>query len=261
MYSKNGFLLGVLSSVILSSCSVREARDLCPCTVSICLENLGKEALSQMQVDMVICRYGDSTVCYPAGRVPPSESIGVMQPYFELCSVATGRLWIVTGAMDSLLIPYGMQCPPVYIYSKILDTDREQVQDTVRLHKAFAVMDISAPAFLEPQYEMSLRGDICGYDLSGRTLHGDFNCTLKLDKDGLARAAVPRQTDDKLTLEVRKGPDLVRSYPLGRYIDLSGYDWGEEELQDMRVDIGLESTGITYSSGLWETTRHFSVLL
>ena len=230
-----GVLAGLL---VLISCSVKEDREACPCALRITLSGLPGPADVQVIA-------GEHKASYHAGR----DTVMVVQaPKGRI------RLLAVAGASlapeEPLRIPLGFECPPVYLYSELVNTLCDSTQVEVTLHKHFCTLSLSfdgPPGWGEP-YWAEIRGSVSGLDREGKPAPGEFTCRLDT---GLS-VRLPRQApDDGLWLDVTMPDRVVRSFSLGAYMLEAGYDWTAPDLDDLPLEIRLSVSEILIRSGLW----------
>lgn len=252
--------MALVAAMSLCGCSVKEDRSICPCILTLDLTELDDDHLSEMEVEKVIFDCV-GTGCLVPGRIPKEMEREVSRDVLRRSFHCIGAGWNVTEGLDSLMIPVGAQCPPIYSSSDSLDARREVLRDTVHLHKNFARLKIKTDFFPTDSFGFCLVGTVCGYSASGQPLAGPFEYRFMPDREGMAEISVPRQTDDALRMETGHGNFEFRSLPLGKYIERSGYDWTAEDLTDIEIEVGLTSTRISFSTGQWGNTQLFSVLI
>jgi len=256
----NTFAYSLSVSILLSACSVKEDRLPCPCILTIDLENLRGEHQLEMETATVayLCN-GDG--CFLPEEVPPEMEVETTKSgisvYFHSLSSAWGRF----SHGDSLIIHTGQECPPIYSYSKSLDTNCEVLRDTVLMHKNFSRIRIVAPAFEGIADSFCVTGNVKGYSLQGDPLIGSFSCSRVPDADNSVTIAVPRQVDSSLKFLVMTNAQTFRSFAIGQAIMSSGYDWNAVALPDITIELDYAATKISYSTDLWSETQIFTVVL
>ena len=165
------------------------------------------------------------------------------------------RLMAVSGVKlepeENLQIPYGYECPPVYLYSDLVNTLCDSTTVAVQLNKHFCSLSLSfdGPAGWGEPYWAQIRGGIDGLDRDGQPVEGDFSC--RLDTGFTVR--LPRQEPEReLWLDITLPDQIVRTFPLGTYMQESGYDWTAPDLADLPLEIRLSVTELLVRSPLWE---------
>lgn len=238
MFSKTiGICAGLM---VLLSCSVKENRVLCPCVLSIELQDLP----GPVSVQVVA---GDYQATYSAKQ----DTVMVVQaPKGKI------RLLAVCGAKlepeENLEIPFGYDCPPLYLYSGLVNTLCDSTSVSVELNKHFCTLSLSfdGPEGWGEPYWAQIRGQVNGLDRDGQPVEGDFSC--RLDTGFTAR--LPRQSpDDELWLDITMPDSVVRTFALGTYMQRAGYDWTAPNLDDLPLQIQLSVTELLVHSDLWKT--------
>ncbi len=239
-------LIPVLLGLICLSCNiVKEDRELCPCNLTIDVAGAPGEVrllLEGPSFAMDETVPGDTSVTW---RVP--------RPDVRITAVS-GATW--DGGVN---IPYGQECPPLYLGVGRVGTNAEEVSCVPPLHKAYCLVDMqfNCPAGWKP-LPVAIIGNVCGYTVAGNPLEGEFKCEAE-PSGGTGRCSfrIPRQRDASLLLTIGTG----WTFALGEYLRLSGYDWAEEDLQDIVLDIDLSLTDITFRSDAWEHTEKLWFLI
>jgi len=232
-----GAIAGVL---ILLSCSVKENRTLCPCALTIELFGLP----GPVSVQVVA---GDHRATYTARQ----DTVMLVQaPKGKI------RLMAVCGARlepeENLEIPFGYECPPVYLYSDLVNTLCDSTRVSVQLNKHFCTLSLSfdGPNGWGEPFWAQIRGNVNGLDHEGQPTEGDFSCRL----DAGFTVRLPRQApDEELWLDISMPDQVVRSFALGTYRQQAGYDWTAPDLEDLPLQIQLSVTELLLLSGLWKT--------
>ena len=218
--------LAALLMAALSSCSIKEDRDPCPCVLDIFLEDSGDHA------ERLALSAWDGTGRLFLDRIDTDKYPDIYQKkvpkgFLNVCAYGGVSSMALKG--DRLLIPEGGQCDPVWAYKgDTIDANGETAEDHITLHKQYAVIHI--------------RLDSLGRDTGGAIL----------------RAVGNANGFDISTLEPVKGVYLEgvlsRTVLLGELILNAGYSWEREDLDDIYISLGLFSSGrITISVNGWDT--------
>lgn len=244
-------LFPALSLILATaSCSVKEDRESCPCTLYITLEHLQsspvKIVVDSKNGQEVFQAYGDTVVLARPGK---------------------GRISVnaVAGATvnpdGKVEIPYGFDSPPVYLFSREMDvTGKDADSVKVQLHKHFCKLSIAfsgPPGWGEP-YWTEVQGPVNGLHWDGTPAEGPFSCRLD---DGMS-IRLPRQFPEQTLLMDITMPDrVVRTFDLGYYLDLAGYDWTGADLEDRTLEINLSVTALTLRIGHWSTVIPLEIIV
>ena len=234
------WLGGLIGLVFLLSCSVKENRTLCPCTLSVELRDIP----GPVSVQVVA---GDHRATYTARQ----DTVMVIQaPKGKI------RLMAVCGARlepeENLEIPYGYECPPVYLYSDLVNTLCDSTRVSVQLNKHFCTLSLKfdGPKGWGEPFWAQIRGNVNGLDREGQPTEGEFSCRL----DAGYTVRLPRQTpEEELWLDISMPDQVVRTFALGTYMLQAGYDWTAPDLDDLPLQIQLSITELLLQTSLWKT--------
>lgn len=281
-------------------CSVKEDRDLCPCT--LVLEFPGEDA-ERLQDGVTVCMRGYSdgdgfSLCDTllAGRaasggasdgvsysyVVPKEDIDLAVAYS-----ADGLAGELNSSGKWIEIDEGRPCPSIWTCCEKVSAMADRVTVPVRLHKNFCRIDIQVRDVdgEEFPFKLRVRGNVNGYGLDGKPARGAFLCDAERSetegsgfgtesevpgsgtasestgsKHGYA-VTVPRQTDDSLTLEIVTDDGVAKSFAIGNYIASSGYDWTSADLKDICLEIDYARTVILFTIDKWTHSEQFEVVI
>ncbi len=227
------------------SCSIKEDREVCPCFLTVVRPD--SEAGSQGELFWHLAA-GDYS---KEGKIEEGEK--------EVCDIEVPRtvlrLIAVSGMPDGSFVDGGFRfeegknCPPVFYYKTELDTRRNSLRDTIRLHKNYCKINIEGD--ISHSFTYVLAGNSCGFDLDGNILQGSLRQPFRQEGDGFC-CRVPRQGDSSLRLELYRGEALARSFPIGKIIEESGYDWTAEDLEDVDIRLDYQDTGVNFTVNGWE---------
>lgn len=252
-------LLHLVSLMLCLSCSVKEDRDACPCR--LVLDMNGVDTSVVRHAELVVSTsdgfsYRDTLGIDDFARdyiVDIPRGIVGVGAYFgaDGCVAENGRLEI----------EYGQECPPVYMYSSLVEAYGEKVEEAVVLKKNHCLMTIHVQAEEGFPFRLSVRGTVNGYEPGGRPSEGEFMYSAGVDFDSVCQVAVPRQIDNSLRLEVSDGSDILKSFALGEYMHASGYDWHEPDLKDVMLNLDYSRTRISISVAGWNEEHVFDVII
>lgn len=221
--------------LVLESCNaVLENRQDCPCTLSVVMEDVPE---------------------YPVRLYVNGEWAGE-----ALCDT-TLQVWVERGTEASVLaisgmypdeagladIPYGDQCPPVYVFSGMADCRQESGSIRVVMQKHFSTLSLNFGG--KVPFQAEVRGCVKGLAIpEGDPLPGEFHC--RLDDDFCCR--LPRQReDDQLWLDIVLNDGVLRSFPLDAYLRASAFDWEAPDLGDISLQVDLSATEICFARQEW----------
>lgn len=248
-----GMVAGLLC---VAACSVKEDRMGCPCRLVLDLRDVDTSIIKEADVHV------EASQGFVFNEVMDSACLG--NEY--VMSVPKGRVyvWAYSGAEEyepgpeGLKIPYGDDSPEVYMHCSSFDAVQENAVENIRMLKSHSVLTVHLQSGYSTAYDIAVTGNVNGYDAEGRPCEGGFRYEMSFE-DGVGRVVLPRQTDTSLKLEVVDGEDTFRVFSLGEYIESSGYDWTQENLEDitMTLDYALSSVGFRIND--WEKEYHFDI--
>ena len=286
------FVMWMVGMLFLSSCSIKEDRDGCPCWMTVEMpgqagydgEKVGQDGRSpggagedrcvglrlrgNSDEDAVDYEYQvTEAVRVDVGALEyevPRGSVGVSAVAFgNEIPVRAGYDEKAAGYDgDEIRVPVGEQMDSLYGFFKMYHTRCESVLCDVELHKEFCTVSftLGEDGYTSP-YRIEVWGNVAGvsaWDLM--PLDGDFRFAPSLE-NGVYQVRVPRQVDNSLELVMLEIPGqvgydgervVVDRLPLGEYIARSGYDWTAEDLDDVNVALDLEMQQVMITVSGWD---------
>lgn len=271
-------------------CSVKEDRDLCPCTLVL---EFPSEDAERLQDGVIVCMRGysdnDFSLCDTllAGQTASSGgpdnvsgkwSYSYVVPKGDVDLAVSYSADGLAGKLNSsgrwIEIDEGRPCPSIWTCCEKVSARADRVTVPVRLHKNFCRIDIQVRDVdgEEFPFKLRVRGNVNGYGLDGKPARGAFLCDAErseTESSGTASEStgygyavtVPRQTDDSLTLEIVTGDGVAKSFAIGNYISASGYDWTSADLKDICLEIDYARTVISFTIDKWTHSEQFEVVI
>ena len=238
---------------------VKERRGQCPCRLQLDFTRLDTSVLESARVNIL----GPGGFVFDESLLADAfidgMSVNVPKGGCMLC-VYSGDQGMVAPE-KGLNIPYGEDCPPVYMCAAFLDTECEQYRKVVLLRKNYCQLSICVEDVEHFPFGLAVRGGVAGYGADGTPAQGDFYYSLQTFSDALWTMSVPRQMDDSMVLEVNDGTSVLKTFALGEYIRASGYDWSSADLDDITVGIDYTRTKLTVSVLGWDEVYEFDVVI
>lgn len=217
------------------SCSIKEDRDVCPCVLKL---DLG-------DVDTAVVKVADLFLYGPGGYAF-SRKLDVVDcgDIYEI-SVPRGEIKVLIhsgveeekAGTDGLEIPYGEDCPPVYMHASQIHASGESVSEKIDMRKEHCVLTVHVRSEESFPFSLDFKGGVDGFGVDGMPSEGMFSYSVSLNQDYRCDVVLPRQTDDSLLLEISDGSEVVKVFALGEYIAAAGYDWDERNLRDLTIGI------------------------
>lgn len=266
-------------------CSVKEDRDLCPCTLVL---EFHREDAERLQDGVTVCMRGYSDDVFSlcdtllAGRAASSggpDTVSVKWSYSYVVPKGDIDLAVaysadgLAGELNSsgrwIEIDEGRPCPSIWTCCEKVSARADRVTVPVRLHKNFCRIDIQVRDVdgEEFPFKLRVRGNVNGYGLDGKPARGAFLCDAERSETESAGSGhgyavtVPRQTDDSLILEIVTGDGVAKSFAIGNYIASSGYDWTSADLKDICLEIDYARTVISFTIDKWTHSEQFEVVI
>lgn len=264
-------------------CSVKEDRDLCPCTLVL---EFPREDAERLQDGVTVCMRGYSDDAFSlcdtllAGRTASSGGPDTVSGKWSYSyAVPKGDVDLavaysadgLAGELNSsgrwIEIDEGRPCPSIWTCCEKVSARADRVTVPVRLHKNFCRIDIQVRDVdgEEFPFKLRVRGNVNGYGLDGKPAQGAFLCDAERSETESAgygyAVTVPRQTDDSLTLEIVTDDGVAKSFAIGNYIAASGYDWTSADLKDICLEIDYARTVISFTIDKWTHSEQFEVVI
>ena len=271
-FHKIMFVMWMAGMLFLSSCSIKEDRDGCPCWMTVDLSNVAESVVLRLRGN------SDEDAINYEYQVTEEVKASVGALEYEVPRGAVGVLAVALGREipgqagydglkaghdgDEIRIPVGEQMDSLYGFFKMYHTRCESVLCDVELHKEFCTVSFTLgdEGYSSP-YDIEVWGNVAGvsaWDLM--PIKGDFRYA-PVQKNGVYQVRVPRQEDNSLELVMLEMPDqvgndgervVVDRLPLGEYIARSGYDWNAEDLADVNVALDLEMQQVMITVSGWD---------
>lgn len=245
--------------LLMSGCSVKEDRTDCPCRLVLDFRNIDTSVVSSLNLLAVM----DGEPVFQ--DVVGSDAFD--SEYIRYVPHGDVRINIWAGAQESIVvrqgvvIPYGCECPPIFMHSFVADTRGESWHENVCMHKNHCRLTVQMDGVSEIPYSLTLKGNVDGYGLDGGPSTGDFSCVAYPGAEGESHVLLPRQMDASLLLEVDDGTSALKTFAIGEYIVSSGYDWNAQDLADIAVTLDYYITDIRISVQGWDKEYTYNITL
>lgn len=244
--------------VFMTGCSIKEDRSMCPCRLvldfsdvdTVVVKSLNVRAIHEGRVildDVVSASEFANSCVYEIPRC---------RPLVNVWSGGDGRL-----DDHGVVIPFGCECPPLYMHSFVADAMGEICVEKVNMHKNHCRLTVKVEGMEQVPYSLTFYGNVDGYGLDGRPSSGDFSCVAYPDDQGGAQSLLPRQLDSSLMLEVDDGTSESKVFAIGQHIVSSGYDWTAEDLEDVTVILDYYVTYVQVLIQRWDEEYFYNITL
>ena len=250
---------GILLTGVFLACSVKEDRSGCPCRLMLDLSDVDTNVVKSLNL---LVWSDDGLLGSDKIEADDFENTYVMKVSREKLRL---NLWNgdYEGYDDfgEIRIPYGCECPQLYMQSMVADAVGETWFAKVRLGKNHCRLTVMMEGTDAVPYSFTFKGNIAGYNAEGRPSQGEFACVAYPEDERSSYAMVPRQVDNSLMLEVDDGTRVVKTFALGEYIAATGYDWTQSDLKDITIVIDYSITYIKVSVSGWAGEYLYNIVL
>lgn len=249
----------ILAVLFAGACSVKEDRTACPCRLVLDFRDVDTSLCREL--NLLVTRREEVVLSEVVEAEDFMEEYVAYVPHGEL----RVNVWSGDGGRaerkQGIVIPYGCECPPLYMHSFIADTRGESCREKICLRKNHCRLTIMMEGMETIPYSLTFKGNVDGYGLDGRPSLGDFSCVAYPADSGDSRALLPRQLDASLQLDIDDGTSVVKTFAIGEHIASSGYDWTAEDLDDLTIVLDYYITHIKVTVQGWDKEYDYSVTL
>lgn len=239
------------------SCSIKEDREACPCRLVLDLSE--NDTVSVRYAELMLSASGGFFLADTLDCSDFDEEYQVSVP----SGTVNVQAWYGGGGFVSadqgLRIPYGNDCPEVYMSCFDMEAEGEEYKRSVWLKKNHCKATLYVKSEESFSYRLVVRGNVCGYERDGSPMEGEFMYELQLQEDLIGYVTLPRQCNDSLHLEVWDGDSVLKVFTLGRYISAVGYDWTADNLDDLTLCLDYTHNFIGISIGEWDREHDFNI--
>lgn len=204
-------------------CSVKEDRDLCPCTLVL---EFPREDAERLQDGVTVCMRGCSDDVFSlcdtllAGRAASSggpDTVSDKWSYSYVVPKGDVDLAVaysadgLAGELNSsgrwIEIDEGRPCPSIWTCCEKVSARADRVTVPVRLHKNFCRIDIQVRDVdgEEFPFKLRVRGNVNGYGLDGKPARGAFLCDAERSETESAGSGTESDGDDSGTASESTG--------------------------------------------------------
>lgn len=244
-------LIVFLYAAVYVACSVKEERGVCPASLYL-----------EFEQSYPTCPYPANLTVLSLGDVIWTDELDLGKEVGEYCITVPKqpvhvRVWTGTENLetkDGIEIPWGRDCPKVYMCDSDVEIRGEEVRVDVSMRKNHCIMTVVSTDKSGFPYGIHVTGNVCGYTATGQPKSGEFHAPLlKNDDDYVWEMSLPRQTDDSLLLHVSDDTGVLTTFALGQYLSSSGYDWSKADLDDVSVTLDYALTQVRVLIDGWES--------
>lgn len=204
-------------------CSVKEDRDLCPCTLVL---EFPREDAERLQDGVTVCMRGYSDDVFSlcdtllAGQaasdgspdtISDKGSYSYVVPKGDIDLAVAYSADGLAGELNSsgrwIEIDEGRPCPSIWTCCEKVSARADRVTVPVRLHKNFCRIDIQVRDVdgEEFPFKLRVRGNVNGYGLDGKPARGTFLCDAERSETESAGSGTESDGDDSGTASESTG--------------------------------------------------------
>ena len=251
---------GLLFTVLLSACSIKEERTFCPCRLTLNLEDANIKFPGE---ELHLWFTDEQNVPIMKTIVSSSqENVKVIVPKgrIRVFSTTGSDVWKDSEEGGRLELETGNQADSIYASCSLIECTGETAADTILLHKQWCTAHILLDQ--SEKWESSLfelNSSWAGLSTSSLgALKGDFICHAVKAGERRLTVRIPRQGDDSLVLKIKeqnsKDGENTRekTFPLGEMIASIGYQWDKADLDDIVIRLNETKSGLYVELEDWE---------
>lgn len=236
----------LLSTLLLTGCSIKEDRSGCPAFLHLCLSDRTLVLAGKLPVKLIVSdAKGQDTLKLDA-------SMPSLWHEVEKGAVRVESL-LANGASAS--IAWGSQSDSLWAAVDKFYVEEEQAERQLKLHKRFAtIWFIFDKGMALDDYVFLLQGNVAGTDITKMSpLIGDFRCLLSVHEQTASLRLPPQKSDTPLILYCRDAftGKLLWDWNLSEELLKAGFDWSAEDLKDAKVYIRLAPLSFSVIIGSW----------
>lgn len=204
-------------------CSVKEDRDLCPCTLVL---EFPREDAERLRDGVTVCMRGysddgfslcDTLLAGQAASDGSPDTISDKGSYSYVVPKGDIDLAVaysadgLAGELNSsgrwIEIDEGRPCPSIWTCCEKVSARADRVTVPVRLHKNFCRIDIQVRDVdgAEFPFKLRVRGNVNGYGLDGKPARGAFLCDAERSETESAGSGTESDGDDSGTASESTG--------------------------------------------------------
>ena len=244
-----------------SACSIKEAREVCPCRLDILLE----ECLPLTR-EVTLSAWSDGRVFTQALTVADYPEV-----YSRWVPKGKLRLTALSGVREEAcqegewILPRGSACDSIWTCTAEVDCRGETSSVIIMLKQQFATVHLSindlAPDEEYP-YRLILRSQVDGLSLTDcQPDEGEWSRTILQNREGRYVFRIPRQQDGSLKLDMLLEGRKADSFPVGEHILKSGYDWTADRLADIYIGMDYGGTETHIRIEPWENGNVYESII
>lgn len=229
------FALALLTAL---SCSIKEDRTGCPCSLTVVLVEAGGPDGD----DLVLGISGLPDERIPGTRIPES---------LERC-VEKGVHRVTAFSGGELSIPYGDACGPLMARSESIECLLDKALYTLRLQKQYIVLTFRTDHTCGGIVVRSRWAGLSVEDLS--PAEGRFRAEAARTSPGEFKVLLPRQGDASMVADILGGDGAVlQTIKAGAFLEAAGFDFSAANLDDAIICLEYGSGAFSVTVEDWQS--------
>lgn len=242
---KQILIAGLLLLPVLSSCSIKEDRGLCPCILTLDYSKISGDGryTSAPSWDSLLVRIPNSYCSVVrVDEQKPLQTICIPRVNTQFSCYFGMTMKRIDGDFSRLTIPLGEDSDRLFSYHRPLllssESEEEFVIPELCAESTRIVIEFDEQVSLPSDGILIASGSCCGMNLNtGKPLRGEFLCTLKPYGNMAWTFNMPRQgsKDIKVSVVSSVSKNLIFDIDLARELDDAGYDWDAESLSPLVI--------------------------
>lgn len=239
-------LLLPLAVLLLSACSVKEDRSLCPAFLQLRLSEKSLKLAGRLPVRLLVSDGEGSDTLELDASEPALWHKTIRGPVSVEGILSNGA---------SADVAWGGQSDSLWASSEVFLLECEEESREVTLHKRFTTINFILDEAIDPApYRLTLDGEVSGTELAGLSpISGEFRYLLEFSGNS-ASVRLPAQGDEsplELFCSSLASGEVLWGMNLKRELEKAGFDWRAEDLADARVYINLVPLKFIVEIGEW----------
>ncbi|MBR6002795.1 MAG: hypothetical protein IK045_08045 [Bacteroidales bacterium] len=214
-----------LSLLAVFSCSIKEDRAGCPCSLTVVLVEAG----GPDGEDLVLGISGLPDERLSGARIPERVERTVLKGVHKVTAFSGDEGMILSDGV--LSVPYGEACGPLMARSESIECLKDEAVDTVRLRKQHIVLTFRADASCAGIVVRSQWNGLSVKDLQPAA--GRCRARASRTAPGEFKVLLPRQGDASMVADILGGDGAVaQTLEVGAMLEKAGYDFAAPSLDD-----------------------------
>lgn len=247
--------IAVLAALFTASCSVKEDREPCPAYLMVSFSDRGhidsEVGLMGWSAAKVFCDTIDV-----ADYDPYWVKTVRKEPFFFSAFRNSSDEGSASLNNHYVTSPYGSQADSLYAFHTQVEPSEEVSYVDVSFKKQFCTvyLDVRKSVNEMRSYTFTINCNTRGFDvLTFDPVPGPMHFTIKTPEgERIVPFRIYRQMDDELSVTVFDRGAIIGTFDVGDQIRKTGYNWDEDNLQDVYILLDIVSGEVSITVVPWE---------